>query len=229
MITLADRLTLARLVIAPVAVAAYLWLPAQGQWCFWVAGLLCGLAECSDWLDGRVARARREVSDFGKLADPFCDVFYRIALLLAMLLPAGGVGLTITSVDAGLPLVLGPMIFVTTDGPGSGLLPFLPVLLMVLREVVAGALRAMSATKGLVLAARNSGKVKAWCQGVLIIASLGVPAVWGLWGPIPTWLPLAATIGAWLCAVLSVGSMIEYMWVNRGVLVQLTQRRDLDA
>ncbi len=226
MITLADRLTLARLVIAPLVVAAYLLLPIQGQWCFWVAGLLCGLAETTDWLDGKVARARREVSDFGKLADPFCDVIYRITVMLVMLLPAGSVGMA-TTIPSSLPLLGGPLVFAIGEDQGSGLLPFLPVLLMVVRELVAGALRAMTATKGLVLAARNSGKVKAWFQGVLIIATLGFPAVWGLFGATPTWLPVAATIGAWLCAALSIGSMAEYMWVNRVVLAQLAQRRQL--
>ena len=40
---------------------------------------------------------------------------------------------------------------------------------MVIRELIAGALRAMTAARGLVLAARTSGTVKAWFQGVTII------------------------------------------------------------
>ncbi|MHC5068024.1 MAG: CDP-alcohol phosphatidyltransferase family protein, partial [Planctomycetota bacterium] len=74
MLSPADQLTLARLILAPLAILAYLLLPIDGNACFWAAGLLCGLAEMTDWLDGKVARARNEVSDFGKLADPFCDV-----------------------------------------------------------------------------------------------------------------------------------------------------------
>ncbi len=91
-LTLADKITLARLVLAPAVACSYLLLPIEHGWCFWAAGWLCAIAEYSDLVDGRIARARGEVSDFGKLADPFCDVFYRLTVFMAYLLPAGGVG-----------------------------------------------------------------------------------------------------------------------------------------
>jgi len=221
----ADQLTLARLVIAPLIAAAYLVLPTEHQLCFWVAGGLCGLAELTDWLDGRVARARAEVSDFGKLADPFCDVFYRITALLVLLLPAGMQGYPVP-VGSESCVFWMPLIVHAAEGPGYGLLPFLPVLLMVLREIVAGALRSMAATKGLVLAARMSGKVKAWFQGTTIISALGLPAVTGGFAD---WQLVYASIAAWVCAVLSVGSMLEYIWVNRATLAKLAARRPLEA
>jgi CDP-diacylglycerol--glycerol-3-phosphate 3-phosphatidyltransferase len=238
-ITLADRFTLARLAIAPLAVAAYLLLPIEYGWCFWVAGWLCAFAEYTDLIDGRVARQRGEVSDFGKLADPFCDVFYRISLFMAFILPAGGVGWPVAQ-QAGLDATvsgsaahavawasLQQSVFVVgydaTGHPilGAGLAPWLPVLLMVLREVVAGALRAMTATKGLVLAARTSGKIKAWMQGIVLISCMGFPACW--WSRQPWHLQWAAW-GTWLCALVSVASILEYIWVNRGVLAQLIRR-----
>lgn len=227
-LTLADRFTLARLVLAPVIVAAYLLLPVDYQIVFWVCGALCGFAELTDFLDGRVARARREVSDFGKLADPFCDVFYRLAMFMVMLLPIGGVGYT---PDDSLPWAwFGPPVVVNQGAEsfdvafGVGLVPFIPVLLMVLREVVAGALRSMAATKGLVLAARMSGKIKAWVQGMTIITAFALPALlfgrdtWHLW--------LVAGM-TWVCAILSVYSIIEYIVVNKAVLAQLIQRRPM--
>ena len=85
--TLADQVTLARLGLMPVIVAAYLLLPPL--WALWVVACFCGLAEYTDLLDGRIARARGEVSDFGKLADPFCDVIYRLGVFLVYLLPLG--------------------------------------------------------------------------------------------------------------------------------------------
>lgn len=220
-VTLADRITLARLVLAPLAVAAYLLLPLP--WCWWVCASVCGLAELTDWLDGKVARARGEVSDFGKLADPFCDVLYRMAVFMALLLPAGGVGIALESDET-----WGQSIFLIpgSDGQiqwlGAGLVPWFPVFLMVLREIVAGALRAMCATKGLVLAARTSGKVKAWLQGTALILPLGVAAVFDPGAEII--LPLAAVL-AWICAVVSVGSILEYIWVNRSTLRELVAAR----
>lgn len=221
---LADRITLARLALAPLAVAAYLLLPMQGMACLWAAGWICGLAEFTDWLDGKVARARNEVSDFGKLADPFCDVFYRMLAYLALLLPAGGVGYAVTTEQASGLQQSVFLVGVATDGSailGAALMPWLPVVLMVLREIVQGAVRAMCAARGLVLAARWSGKAKAWVQGVVLITSIGLPAVCFGW---QEWMLHAAAWGCWAAAILSVGSLLEYLWVNRGVLAALAQR-----
>src|SRR4051812_27490240 len=100
-LTLADKVTLLRLGFAPAIVAAYLWLPIEHMLCFWVTGWLCAFAEYSDLADGRIARKRGEVSDFGKLADPFCDVIYRMSVFLVYLLPAGGVGYPVFPSAAG--------------------------------------------------------------------------------------------------------------------------------
>lgn len=223
--TLADQVTLARLGLMPVIVAAYLLLP---PWLgFWVVGWTCALAEYTDLLDGRIARARGEVSDFGKLADPFCDVIYRIGVFLAFLLPLGGTAFAV-SVQPGdghiaYADVPGQLIFLAADGTAhAGLVPWLPVFLMALREVVAGALRAMTATKGLVLAARTSGKIKAWVQGATIITCVGFPAVCFSQ---QVWMLQWAATATWLCAALSVISILEYIWVNRPVLRQLLDRR----
>jgi CDP-diacylglycerol--glycerol-3-phosphate 3-phosphatidyltransferase len=234
--TLADKVTLARLVIAPLAVLAYLLLPVEHSLCFWVCGLLCGLAEYTDLADGRIARQRKEVSDFGKLADPFCDVIYRQAMFLAMLLPAGGVGWLVSASggQAGLPgaestqlsHLAGRQLVLALPGGGlgAGLIPWLPVMLMIQREIVAGALRAMAATRGLILAARTSGKIKAWMQGVVLIGVMAFPAV--LWSR-PPWVLDVAFWASWACAVVSVLSIIEYIYVNRATLRQLLERRTL--
>jgi CDP-diacylglycerol--glycerol-3-phosphate 3-phosphatidyltransferase len=224
--TLADKVTLARLGLTPLIVASYLLLPVEHSLCFWVAGLLAALAEYTDLADGRIARKRNEVSDFGKLADPFCDVIYRMSLFLAFLLPAGGVGYELPE-DFHLLGGIGGQLAISSGAgapPHAGLTPWLPVYLMAMREIVAGALRAMTATKGLVLAARTSGKVKAWLQGITLISMMSLPAWWFHRYP---WHLTYAFWATWLCAVVSVGSIIEYIWVNRGVLRQLLERQPL--
>lgn len=225
MITLADRLTLARLVLAPAAVAAYLLVPTDHMLCFWAAGLTCLAAEVTDWIDGKVARARNEVSDFGKLADPFCDVFYRIALFVVLLLPAGGTGYP---ADGPGGLLVRPLVFAVdadTHALGAGFVPFVPVLLMILRELVAGALRGMAASRGLVLAARASGKAKAWMQGFTICTVFALPA---FTFRMDGWHLVYAAALTWICAVLSIASITEYIWVNRPVLKQLVEHRERD-
>jgi CDP-diacylglycerol--glycerol-3-phosphate 3-phosphatidyltransferase len=224
-LTLADKITLSRVALAPAVVAAYLLLPVDHMLCFWAAGILGGVAELTDYLDGKVARARGEVSDFGKLADPFCDVFYRIAVFLALILPAGGIGLRIDPMHLDTVARWQPVFAIPSpEGVASrdalvvGMVPVLPVALMVLRETIAGALRAMTATRGLVLAARPSGKQKAWLQGFTIITVLGLPA---LTGAIAPWHVAVGWWATWVCAAVSLGSISEYIWVNRQVLARL--------
>ena len=216
---LADRITLARLVLAPLAAMAYVVLPVDHQICFWTAGWICGIAEFSDWLDGRVARARGEVSDFGKLADPFCDVFYRMLVYLTLILPAGGIGWHLEPGTAPQQSVYLISQAGGTLTPGVGLMPWLPVVLMVMREIVQGAVRTMCASRGLILAARWSGKFKAWIQGVLLISALAMPA---FWGGREAWILTVIAWGAWFAAAISIISLIEYLWVNRRILAQVT-------
>ena len=235
MITLADRVTLARIALAPLAAAAYLFLPMQGFLCLLVCGIICGIAEATDFYDGKIARARGEVSDFGKLADPFCDVFYRIFMFMILLLPAGGVGQIVLipqEISTWYFLIYPPIYSVASESAangiqqGTGLIPFLPVLIMALREIVAGALRSMAASKGLVLAARMSGKIKAWMQGATIITACGLPVFFG--GPYEwqVWLMVGMT---WACAILSTYSIIEYFIINKEVLSQLVERHERKA
>jgi CDP-diacylglycerol--glycerol-3-phosphate 3-phosphatidyltransferase len=44
------------------------------------------ISEITDLLDGKVARKRGEVSDFGKLFDPFADVLVRVSYFLCFVL-----------------------------------------------------------------------------------------------------------------------------------------------
>jgi CDP-diacylglycerol--glycerol-3-phosphate 3-phosphatidyltransferase len=235
-LTLADKVTLVRLALMPLAVGAYLFLPIHHCLCFWVCGWLCAFAEISDYADGKIARARGEVSDFGKLADPFCDVIYRIGMFLVFLLPVAGVGYPVgshwgvdtlelrgfTAIPAAIADLAQPVYVLPTadgdTGAGAGLVPWFPVFLMVIREIIAGALRAMTAARGLVLAARTSGKVKAWFQGVTIITMMALPAFWFRLEP---WHLGYAYWATWACAVLSVTSIVEYIWVNRRALAHL--------
>ena len=79
--TLANKLTLSRIFTAPLFFLA--WFipihlehgPRFGTVALWVLFLL---SEITDVQDGRLARRLGQVSDTGKLLDPFSDVFLRI-------------------------------------------------------------------------------------------------------------------------------------------------------
>lgn len=97
--TSADKITSIRLILAPVFFFIYLSpglkLPfgfggnlfAQGSiWTVPALWILFILSEITDLLDGKVARSRNEVSDFGKLYDPFADVLVRITYFLCFVI-----------------------------------------------------------------------------------------------------------------------------------------------
>ncbi len=67
---LANRLTLLRVFMA-IGFACLFYLP--GTWFKLAAGLLFGAAAYTDLLDGRIARQRKQVTDFGRVMDPVAD------------------------------------------------------------------------------------------------------------------------------------------------------------
>jgi len=91
--TLADKLTASRLVLAPVFFASYTWGEGFGAVAYLaILWTLFIVIEVSDLLDGLAARSAGTVSDFGKLFDPYADVFARITYFvcfaLAGIMPA---------------------------------------------------------------------------------------------------------------------------------------------
>jgi CDP-diacylglycerol--glycerol-3-phosphate 3-phosphatidyltransferase len=85
--TTADRLTASRLVLAPVFFAAYRWGAFLGPVPY--VAILWGLflvIEVSDLFDGFAARSAGTVSDFGKLFDPYADVFARLTYFVCFTL-----------------------------------------------------------------------------------------------------------------------------------------------
>ena len=81
LVNLANVLTVFRLALVPVVVACLL---AGGT--FWrvAAFVAFGIASVTDLLDGRIARSRGLITDFGKIADPFADKALTGAALVTM-------------------------------------------------------------------------------------------------------------------------------------------------
>lgn len=83
-----NKFTLARIAAAPILFILYFlpkWLGlADGsQAASAISAALIPLlaaAEITDYFDGHLARARGEVSDFGKMFDPFADVFLHLSM-----------------------------------------------------------------------------------------------------------------------------------------------------
>lgn len=76
---LPNKLTLLRIAIVPFMIMALLIdFPLH----FFVSGLLFGAASLTDYFDGKIARERNLITDFGKFADPLADKILVISCLV---------------------------------------------------------------------------------------------------------------------------------------------------
>ena len=133
---LPNRLTMVRIAMIPV----YLLLLTGGNWCRFAAGLVFAAASITDYFDGRIARERNLITDFGKFMDPIADKL----------------------------LVLLPFLYFCATEP-FGVADVWPVMLMVAREIIVSGFRLVASTKGKVIAADKFGKVKTATQMVTVI------------------------------------------------------------
>ncbi len=82
---LADKLTASRLVLAPIFFIVFMWGQSWGISPLAAVVILFALfiiIELTDLFDGLAARSQHTVSSFGKLFDPFADVFARITYFI---------------------------------------------------------------------------------------------------------------------------------------------------
>ncbi|MDR2841949.1 MAG: CDP-diacylglycerol--glycerol-3-phosphate 3-phosphatidyltransferase [Spirochaetaceae bacterium] len=80
---LADKLSFVRIVFAPVFVFLYMYPADQSSPVPYICLLvLLALVEFTDFLDGYFARKLKQVSDLGKLLDPFADAFLHVSIFI---------------------------------------------------------------------------------------------------------------------------------------------------
>jgi CDP-diacylglycerol--glycerol-3-phosphate 3-phosphatidyltransferase len=93
----ADKLSALRIILAPVFFIIYFvphrdpagilrYFPGFAVWSVPVLWLIFVVSALSDMFDGMVARKRNEVSDFGKLFDPFTDTLAQLTYFLCFVL-----------------------------------------------------------------------------------------------------------------------------------------------
>ncbi len=79
--TLSNQLTIGRVVIIPLFIAAFYVPGLPGRW---LSGSLFIIAAITDWLDGYLARKRGEVTAFGRFLDPVADKLLVAAALVLL-------------------------------------------------------------------------------------------------------------------------------------------------
>lgn len=182
-------LTLLRIVLSPAFPILYLERERLGISLIWLPYILLFLlviCECSDYLDGMLARRRNEVTDLGKVLDPMADSITHISLFL-----------TFTQGFVGLPLIL--------------------VFVFLYRDLFISTLRTLCALRGVALAARFSGKMKAALQGAVsfLIILLMIPYSTGAISlELFQQISLVAVSVAALYTAISIGDYIYANWVH---------------
>ncbi len=199
---LPNKLTLSRFGLTVL----FLWaVMSHWAWNDTLALAIFCFAGLTDLLDGRIARQRRLITNFGILMDPLAD--------------------KVLTCSAFIVLVERHMISAPPVVFTLGHLAFRPkveawmVVIIVARELAITGLRLLAASKNVVLAAEGYGKHKTISQIVALIAMLTMGAYdeWWPWlqGLFTPWAPTFALLALWLTVVLTATSGVLYLWRNR--------------
>ena len=184
---LPNKLTVARMIATPIFMFFMMW---DNKNAYLIALIIFILASLTDWLDGKIARSRNLVTDFGKFLDPIADKMLTTSALLGFI--AKGVGEGITWI----------------------------VFIVLFREFLIASLRLVAASSPVkkVVAANIWGKLKTVSQMVAIIVALVVEYVkisFETVSAISGILDITVDVLLWLSAVLCVISGVIYLYDNK--------------
>ena len=155
------------------------------------------VASLTDYLDGSISRRRGLVTSFGILMDPLADKVLVCSAFIAFV--------ESTHLNPGAPVKVAAWM----------------VIIIVARELAITGMRLLAASKKIVLAAENLGKLKTFSQIVAIIALLVTDAApeWhpGLRNLFQPWVADFARIALWVTVALTAVSGLVYLWRNREI------------
>ncbi len=187
---LPNKLTLIRIVLVPVFMFFYLanFIP-YGKI---IALAVFIIAALTDFADGKIARGRNLVTDFGKLFDPIADKL----------------------------LVLGGLILICADQTIPVIMSAIVLVLIIGRDFIITGLRSIAATKGKVIAADKLGKYKAFAIdiGLVMLIIVAFNNQYNLFNEkfaYVYWIVSMCVLS--LGALLSVISCINYLVKNKEV------------
>ncbi len=166
---------------------------AMPSWVVFLGLLVLTVAvEISDILDGRLARKLGQVSNLGKILDPYADATFHLTVLLCM----------------------------ASDAWGTWV-PLWMVMVTYYREVVVHVVRSLGQEQGLYIHAHWTGKAKTTVLGIACIALLlwaTIRSAMGLAGPaFEHEMALVALPFLCLIVLLSLWSGTGYVWRNRSL------------
>jgi CDP-diacylglycerol--glycerol-3-phosphate 3-phosphatidyltransferase len=202
LLTLPNILTLFRLVSAPVFLLLFFgdFFPEHDERLRLILCLLLVIAsEASDVLDGYFARKYGQVSDFGKLMDPYADSAFRLTVLFSFSSRIAGHEHCTAGHEIGHPWV-----------------PLWMVMVLLYRDILTSVVRTFAMKHGAVVAARFSGKLKAMAEGTAIISILVVAISYEmLKNPPHNWVYRHVYWLMMVVVAVAVWSGLDYFWACR--------------
>ena len=169
-----------------------------------IALVLFSLAGLTDYFDGKIARERKLITNFGILMDPLADKILTCSAFIAL-------------------------VERSKFNPDTGALPAVSVeawmaVIIVARELAVTGLRLLAASKGVTMAAERYGKHKTISQITAIIALLVLDAhvEWWPWlrDVFGLLLPWFAHLSLWVTVLLTFTSGAIYLWKNRQIYLE---------
>ncbi len=149
---LPNRLTVARIFLSPICVAVIML--KNVMFSDIIGAFIFLIVAITDMLDGRIARKRGLVTDFGKFLDPLADKFLVVGTLIALIYRSTG--------HFTLALVI-------------------MTIITIFREFAVSSMRLVVNNKAnIVVAANLYGKIKTVSQIVFIVAFLIEPTIFDL-------------------------------------------------
>lgn len=196
---LSNKFTFSRMILSPVFFLIYflpIWTKSEklAAISVFIYIPLLAFMELTDFFDGYYARKNKDVTDFGKLFDPFADVMVHMATFLCFMF----------SFDLSVRYMY-PVIFI----------------LILYREMSQNFLRMVAASKGTAIAARKGGKVKTVGYVVSSFYTLLLESMIRL-NLVPGCFEILKTVGLILfiiCLIASYASFIDYL-VHFGKLLK---------
>ncbi len=199
---LPNKLTVSRFVLTGLfLVAIFSRSPVNDT----IALILFSIASLTDYFDGKIARERNLITNFGILMDPLADKILTCSAFIALVERS-----KFNPDRFGLPSEVNVEAWMA--------------VVIVSRELAITGLRLLAASKGVTLAAERYGKHKTISQIVAIIALLVLDAH-GEWWP---WLrdlfgllmPWFAHVSLWVTVLLTFTSGVIYLWKNRQIYLE---------
>ena len=190
---LSNKFTLVRAVFAPVFFLIYhipIWFASAqvAKISAFIMLPLLAAAEFTDYLDGHYARKLSEVSDFGKLFDPFADVILNLTVFLCA--------------------------FSSINKAFSPYMPILFFVLIMYREFSMTFMMLAASVKGITIAARKGGKLKTVfyiSSGILMLAVESALRLGLDISPYFSFVRTVLLVMFSLCVLLSYVSFADYL------------------